>query len=148
MRISREFGRYELCLRSYGYVQMQFRFCLLHDAANVRAAQVLYQNDVHCSFLATWKLEAASKLRGCARLVQLWWVLNLALPCSCAPGCRQSCSYQAMQWYTAVNVTRYKLFGPLSHATSSSHDMMCAVCCVNQEKIKSDTATSSIAGTK
>ena len=148
MRISREFGRYELCLRSYGYVQMRFRFCLLHDAANVRAGQLLY-HDVHRSFLATWKLEAAaSKLRGRARLVQIWWFLSLVLPYSWAPGCRQRCSYQAMQWYTAVNVTRYKLFGPLSHATSSSYDMMCAVCCVNQEKIKSDTATSSIAGTK
>jgi hypothetical protein len=34
---------------------MGFRFCLFH-AANVRAGQFLYSDDVHRSFLGTWKV--------------------------------------------------------------------------------------------
>ena len=44
------------CLRPYKYVQMGTRSCLFHAAANVRAGQLLYQNDVHRSFhLGSWK---------------------------------------------------------------------------------------------
>jgi hypothetical protein len=91
------------CLRPYKYVQIGSRFCLFHAAANVRAGQLLYQNDVHRSFhLGSWKvLAAGSPSRNASDLPESVFCASSYL--LYAPECGQGCPDQTMRWFTAVS---------------------------------------------
>lgn len=58
MAISRFFGVYKLCLclRSYEYVDVGSGFVCSMEQQTSEAGRLLYQYDVHRSFLGTWKL--------------------------------------------------------------------------------------------
>lgn len=58
VRISRFFGLYKLCLclRSYEYVDVGSGFVCSMEQQTSEAGRLLYQYDVHRSFLGTWKL--------------------------------------------------------------------------------------------
>jgi hypothetical protein len=129
------------CLRPYKYIQMGSRFCLFHAAANVRAGQLKYQNDVHRSFhLESWKVLAAGSLRetrptcpesvSCASCYLVYVLLNVAR------------ADQTMWWFYSCHPT-YLCFTSWSHATSSSHDMGLRSC-DSWKKLMPDTTTSLI----
>jgi hypothetical protein len=94
---------------------MGSRFCLFH-AANVRAGQFLYSDDVHRSFLGTWKVMQgvfgnASDLiksgRSCTSSYLVYLHLDVgrvvlssdAVPCSCQ-------SYEILQALRLPGATR------------------------------------------